>query len=570
MMENENRDRNVPDISFGAGAPAGMLEPESAPKEEPISVSLEKPSAEPAPAPVLLDKPAQAAAPAQPAPIITEKPAPVSPPQQKPAGKGQKPALQGRPPLRKKKKPPVGASNERANIGANFGSNTPERHGSMTAPFEAPADEDRTKNFSAAPHGERIIEDVSPENEDVTRHFGKTARRERAAETRAERPVRRDNSAVINDAERPAPQRRRRPAPRKKKKEHMLNTSIITGLTITIVVISASIVLATQGIMLGMEYLGYNKSDKEVTFNIPEGADSEDIIDLLIENNIINNRKLFKLALRVGDTDILYPGDITLSPNKSYPEIISLISKQRELFETVTLTFAEGTNLRAVAAKLEKNGVCNAKDFLWQFNKKLDLPLDSKINHSSDVYLDMEGYFFPDTYEFYKNDSPYNVAKTVRENFDKKITADMYTRMSEMGMDLNQVVTLASIVQSEAGNAEQMPIIASIFLNRLKDSQTFPNLQSDATKNYVTNVIDRVETSTAMLEHYTNVYDTYVCFGLPAGPVCNPGLEAINAVLHPADTDYYYFCNNLETGEAFYAETYEQHQKNLKKAGLKE
>ena len=73
-----------------------------------------------------------------------------------------------------------------------------------------------------------------------------------------------------------------------------------------------------------------------------------------------------------------------------------------------------------------------------------------------------------------------------------------------------------------------------------------------------------------MIDHYTNCYDTYVCMGLPAGPVCNPGLDAINAVLYHEDTDYYYFCNNLETGESFFAETYKQHKKNLKKAGLSE
>ena len=562
-MDNNRNERKLPDISFGSGAPAGMLDTLSRPLEK-------KPSAQ--------DTPAGAHA--------------------KPAQDDISANFGGKTPeLRKGNTAQMNkpAQDTRNDISANFGGKTPELRKGNTTQMNKPAQDtrndisanfggntqnapvigaDKTRPFVKPPHGERSAAPVNPENEDVTKHFGRTqgntadldAAPARRRPVRGEQPER--DMSTEDTAERPAPPRRRRPV--KKKKEHMFNTSIITGLTITIVVISASIVLATQGITLGMEYLGYNKSDKQVTFNIPEGADSEQIIDLLIDNDIINNRLLFKAALKFSKVDILYPGDITLQPNKSYPEIISLISKQRELFETVTLTFAEGTNLRAVAAKLEKNGVCNAKDFLWQFNKKLDLPLDSKINHSSDVYLDMEGYFFPDTYEFYKNDSPYNVAKTVRENFDKKITADMYTRMSEMGMDLNQVVTLASIVQSEAGNAEQMPIIASIFLNRLKDSQTFPNLQSDATKNYVTNVIDRVETSTAMLEHYTNVYDTYVCFGLPAGPVCNPGLEAINAVLHPADTDYYYFCNNLETGEAFYEETYEQHQKNLKKAGLKE
>lgn len=357
---------------------------------------------------------------------------------------------------------------------------------------------------------------------------------------------------------------------KKKKREHILNTSIITGLTITIVAVSISIVLSTRAIMLGMEYLGLNKSDKEITFNIPSGADNDEIADILIENNIIKNKFLFKVCLRLADEPTLYPGDITLAPNKSYPDIIDSLDDMREMYETVTLTFKEGTNLRAVGAKLEKNGVCSQEDFLFQFNAAQNFPLDSKINHNSEVYYSMEGYFFPDTYEFYLNDSAYNVTKMLRENFDRKITDEMYARMDELGMDLNKVITLASIVQWEAGTEEDMPKVASVFLNRLNDPEQFPNLQSDATSNYVTKVIEKAETSSAMLDHYKNVYDTYICFGLPAGPICNPGLDAINAVLYPEETKYYYFCNDLETGKAYYAETYEQHQKNLKKAGLSE
>jgi UPF0755 protein len=531
-MDNNNNERNTPDISFGAGAPAGLFSdpPESAPAKQRVELDKDKPAApadNAAPAPVTNNAPA-----AQKQPVRMKKP-----------GEPQKKAV---PPDERK---PGGAAPVR-----------------RKAPAGRSADD--TRRFVSQPRTANG-HDVSPEADDITRHFGRSAAGN-TAPLKRQNPPRRP-AAEEGKREQPAraAQKRRRPV-RRKKKEHMFNTSIITGLTITIVVISVSIVLATSGITLGMEYLGYNKSDKEVTFNIPEGADSEQIIDLLIDNNIITNRTLFKAALRIVDEPILYPGDITLSPNTSYPEIIKTIGKQRELYETVTLTFQEGTNLRAIAAKLEKNNVCKASDFLWQFNRKLDLPIDSKISHSSDVYMDMEGYFFPDTYEFYVNDSAYNVSKIVRENFDSKITPEMYARMSELGMDLNQVITLASIVQCEAGNTEQMPTIASIFLNRLKDPQTFPNLQSDATKNYVEKVIDRVETSTAMLDHYKNVYDTYVCFGLPAGPVCSPGLDAINAVLYPEDTKYYYFCHNLDTGEVFYAESYEQHQKNLKKAGLKE
>ncbi|MGN0634293.1 MAG: endolytic transglycosylase MltG [Oscillospiraceae bacterium] len=357
---------------------------------------------------------------------------------------------------------------------------------------------------------------------------------------------------------------------KKKKKKVRFNGSIIGGLTLTIAIISISIVLSLGAITLGMEYLGINKADREITFNIPQGSNNDQIADILIENNIIKNKTLFKVALRISNQPTLYPGDITLSQNLSYPDIIEKLSYMRESYETVTITIHEGSGLRAIAKKLEKYGVCSADEFLFQFNANQDFELDGKIDHNPDAFYAMEGYCFPDTYEFYVNDSAYNVTKILREHFESKITDDMYKRMDQLGMDLNEVMTLASIVQNEAGTVEDMPIVASVFLNRLNDPDTFPSLQSDATTNYVTKTIQKVESSSTMVEHYANVYDTYICIGLPAGPICNPGLDAINAVLYPEETKYYYFCNNLETGESFYAETYKEHKKNLKKAGLTE
>lgn len=430
---------------------------------------------------------------------------------------------------------------------------------------------------------DKALDDMSkPEppksKEEVSAGAARAARQ--AAARQPQRPVAVDDRPVIS-SERAEESRQQSQRPRsasgsskkgkkKKKKKLRFNFSIVTGLTIAIVIISASIVLSTGAITVGMEYLGINKSEQEITFNIPEGSTNDDIADILISNNIIKNKRLFKVALRLNNDPVLYPGDITLAPNFSYADIIEDLSKMRESRETVELTFKEGTNLYAVANKLEKNGVCSAEDFLFQFNTNQDYDLDSRIVHNDDAYYAMEGYFFPDTYEFYVNDSAYNVTKMLREHMQSKITDEMYARMDEMGMDLNEVMTLASIVQAEAGTAEDMPIVASVFINRLNNPDEFPNLQSDATKNYIKKVIRKAETSSAMVDHYTNVYDTYICFGLPAGPIGDPGMDAINAVLNHADTKYYYFCNNLDTGEAFYAETYEQHQDNLKLAGLSE
>lgn len=359
------------------------------------------------------------------------------------------------------------------------------------------------------------------------------------------------------------------PKPRKKrKKQSTFNNSIFGGFFIAFGVIVVAFIVALGGISLGKEYLGINKDQNDITFNIPKGSTSGDIAELLVENEIIEHETFFKLVFKLTAPDTIYPGDITLQPSMGYSAIINQLATMRESYETATITFSEGVTLLEVANLLEENGVCDADDFLFEFNKAQGYDFEEEITDTENAFYEMEGYFFPDTYEFYLNDTGYNVTKIVRENFEKKFTDKMLAKMKKQNLTMNQLMTLASMVQWEAGSVEDMPKVASVFLNRLNDPETFPAFQSDATAKYIDKVIQPEADTTATLEHYTECYDTYNYKGLPAGPVCNPGLDAINAVLDPADTDYYYFCNNLDTGKAYYAETLEEHEANLVKAGL--
>lgn len=357
--------------------------------------------------------------------------------------------------------------------------------------------------------------------------------------------------------------------PRKKKKKHTFNNSIFGGFFIAFGVIVIAFVIAIGGLSLGKEYLGIDKEENDVTFNIPKGATSSDIAELLEENNIIEHKAFFKLIFRLTAPDTIYPGDITLQPTMGYSGIIEELATMRETYETATISFPEGTTLLEAANLLEENNVCTADDFLFEFNKAQGYDFENEITDTENAFYAMEGYFFPDTYEFYVNDTGYNVTKIVRENFESKFSDKMLKKMKAQNLTLNQLMTLASMVQWEAGTVEDMPKVASVFLNRMNDPETFPCFQSDATDKYIEKVIAQEADTTASLEHFTESYDTYNYKGLPAGPVCNPGLDAINAVLNPEKTEYYYFCNNLETGKAYYAETLEEHEENLVKAGLK-
>ena len=366
--------------------------------------------------------------------------------------------------------------------------------------------------------------------------------------------------------------RRKKPAPRKKKsskqKNSRFNGSIFGGIILTCIILTVSVVLSLTAISVATEYYGIGKSENDVIFKIPEGADNDKIADLLYENGIIKNKTLFKLALKIEKPQTIFPGDITLKPSMGYAAVIEELATMRERMETVTITFTEGMNLLDVANLLEKNKVCKADDFLFEFNKDQGFDFEKDLGVSKDAFYKMEGYFFPETYNFYVNDTAYNVTKLVRTQFQSTMNADLMRQVKESKFSLNQIITLASIVQMEAGSEAEMPKVASVFVNRMNDQTTYPNLQSDTTTKYIDKVIKKKAIDQSSVDFYTSVYDTYTCRGLPASPICNPGLAAIKAVLNPAKTDYYYFCNNLTTGETFFARTLEEHNANLKKAGL--
>lgn len=362
---------------------------------------------------------------------------------------------------------------------------------------------------------------------------------------------------------------------RKKKKirrRSAINTSIFSGIIMVVIILGCSLAIAVTGIKLGMEYLGVNKNDNDVTFNIPDGSTPQEIAQILKDNGVINNPDMFMLICKLKKANTMYPGDITLSPATTYADMIDNLCIQRQSFETVQVTFPEGITLPEVAKLLEENNVCPADDFLFEFNKNQGYAFENEVPQDDNRFYEMEGYFYPETYEFYINDTAYSVTRTIREQFEKIVATDeIKKKIKDKGMTMDEVITLASIVQKEAGFIEDMPEVASVFINRLaKADDEFPHLQSDATKAYVRDTIVPNLTTSIDIDRYSEAYDTYQCFGLPKGPVCNPGLDAIMGVLNAPKTDYYYFCNNLETKVCLYASTYEEHQKNLVEAGLSE
>ncbi|MDE7304247.1 MAG: endolytic transglycosylase MltG [Oscillospiraceae bacterium] len=357
--------------------------------------------------------------------------------------------------------------------------------------------------------------------------------------------------------------------PKKRKKKKRGHGHIIFGLLLSVVIISVSILAAVLILKCSKEFLGIGKSDIELVIEIPMNSSTADIAEQLYSEGIISNVDLFRLFSKFKGADGTYiAGTHTLSPKMDYNTLIETLQEEVEnQRETADVVFPEGITLFEAAQKLEEKNVCDAKEFIKVFNAGgFGFDFEEEVRISSLKFYKMEGYFFPDTYQFYVEEDPRVVAKKIYRNFDARVTPDLYGRMRDLDMELEEVLTLASVVQAEAANTRDMKMVASVFFNRLNNPDEYPLLQSDPTTNYVENIIKpNIEFKS---ETMFKAYDTYQGAGLPPGPICNPGLDAINAVLYPAETDYYYFCSNLETGEFYYAETLDEHNQNLVEAGL--
>ncbi len=355
----------------------------------------------------------------------------------------------------------------------------------------------------------------------------------------------------------------------KKKRRKRRHGRFIFGLVLTTIIIAIAILCAAFILKFAKDFLGIGKPDIDTVVEIPMNSGTEEIADILCDAGIIENTYLFRFYSRIKGADGTYiAGEHTVSADMTFENIIAELQKGAvDERKSVDIVFPEGITLYDAAQKLEEKGVCSADEFIREFNtSEFGYDFEELIKVNSLKFYKMEGCLFPDTYTFYEEEDAKIVAKKIYKNFNTKITRDLYGRMDDLGMELEEVLTLASMVQAEAQTTYDMKRVASVFLNRLNSPDEFPLLQSDPTRNYVEDVI-RVNIEVPSKSMFT-AYNTYEGAGLPPGPICNPGLDAINAVLYPADTDYYFFCANLETGEVLYARTNEEHEANLALAGL--
>ena len=350
-----------------------------------------------------------------------------------------------------------------------------------------------------------------------------------------------------------------------------------------LLVLVVLLALAVGGALLFArnEISGNGRPGAEVTVSIPQGSGVSAIAQKLKDAGVIRSAYLFRWYVgQKGAASKLQYGDFTLQKSAcSYDAIIAALSTYAKA-ETVRVTIPEGTTAIAIAQKMEAAGLCSAEDFLkeanegdfskytfWQY-----VPDDAP-----DRFMKCEGYLFPDTYEFLKDDTVHNYVATFYAQFDAQLTEEMYAELEKQAMTLPELITLASFVQEEAGNSQDSNV-AQVFRNRLADGSPYPRLQSntsshiqsDDDNNYLWNWVapyyggwDKIP------ENIVAAYDTYSCTGLPAGPISNPGLAAIKAALTPepdeAAKNAYFFVTDLK-GSYYYAHTLSEHNANCKTA----
>lgn len=301
---------------------------------------------------------------------------------------------------------------------------------------------------------------------------------------------------------------------------------------------------------------------KEISFEIGMGESIPSITTRLWQAGLISNPSIFRTYLIYKGLDrTIQAGKYSFSTSMTAQEIAHAL--QDATPRQATITIFPGWRIEEVAAALPTTGLdISPEIFLASARARFPGYSISNLLSSDDS---LEGFLFPDTYELDRQASASDLLQATLENFEKHVTAEMREGFDRQGLALLQAVTLASIVEREAQTADEMPMIASVYLNRLTNGM---KLDADPTVQYALGYNKKQDTwwKNPLSRKDLNVnspYNTYQYTGLPPGPISNPGLDALRAVAFPAETPYFYFRATCDgSGRHLFAKSYEEHLNN--------
>ena len=324
------------------------------------------------------------------------------------------------------------------------------------------------------------------------------------------------------------------------------------------------------------------------TFVVPPGQSGAEIGGELHARGLIRSPFIFRMLVEArGVGGRIEAGEYQLSPSMTTNEVITVLSRGAAR-RGITLTIPEGWRAEQAAQKVEALGLGSAADFMALVRagpgalarptaspapgggSAAPPPLGPRLADAVPAGQSLEGYLFPDTYEVAKDADVRTLVDIMTRQFERKFTPELRQRAASNGLSVHQVVTLASIVEREAARPAEQPMIASVYLNRLKADMP---LQADPTVQFAVANADPAaavgfgfwkQELTAADLRLDSPYNTYLVRGLPPGPICSPGASAIEAVVNPAQTDYYYFVARGDGSHAF-ARTEPEHRANVER-----
>lgn len=357
-----------------------------------------------------------------------------------------------------------------------------------------------------------------------------------------------------------------------KRKPVKKSSSVRSTYIFFIVVIVVSMAISIYAVFCMNDVLAITKTKSSVTVSLQEEVDStSDAIDILADKGLIKCKNFCKLFAKYREAYVggpYQPGVYYLNGKMGLEGMLMTLQGDSSTSETVTLMFPEGSTLPEIVDKLVENDVCDRTALLSVINSTdFSYSLVSDLKAKEKVPYRLEGYLFPDTYEFYVGENASSVIKKFLANGDAKITEEDRKQAEKLGYSMYEIITIASIIQKEAGSDEQMKTISSVIHNRLSDKTNFPSIGCQSTSDYITNFVGPSLSSTSAhtADYYLTYYSTDVTstvVGLPAGPICNPGMAAIEAALNPEDTSYYYFFHDTK-GNLYTAKTYSEFKEKI-------
>ena len=353
-------------------------------------------------------------------------------------------------------------------------------------------------------------------------------------------------------------------AGRKRKKRKKSPVSVLLYL---VFVVAASFVVAGVGWLLANDLCALNKEYKEATIEVTQDDDMGSVTKKLKEAGLIEYKWFFRLFCAVADAEEkIGEGTYTLNTDMDYRALITgMVSRSGGSMtaDTVRVTIPEGYSVRQIIDLLAEKEVSDKEDLEEAAMNYVYDDYDFVDNENLGDISRLEGYLFPNTYDFYVGEKASSALGRLLKEFNRQMDTEMMELVENSGYSLHEILTIASLIEKETDGTDRQ-LIASVIYNRMNNpsNETAGLLQIDAALVYATGHNELTEEDLNL----DSPYNLYKNKGLPPTPIGNPGLESIKAALMPADTNYYYYVLGSD-GKHIFSETYAQHQQVI--AGLK-